>query len=74
MRTFPYNMSQNLIGYGVLRKHPSLSKTQTCENIELTVSKKNNIMTHFSPSLWVLWIPMYEILVRTLHWAVSLSH
>lgn len=31
-------------------------------------------MTRFSPSLWVLWTPMYKILVRTLHWAVSLSH
>ena len=31
-------------------------------------------MTCFSPSLWVLWTPVYEILVRTLHWAVSLSH
>ena len=45
--TFPYNISQNVIGYGVFRKHLSLSKTQTCENIELTVSK---IVTHFSPS------------------------
>ena len=32
------------------------------------------IMTHFSPSPWVLWTPVYEILVRTLYWAVSLSH
>ena len=39
MRTFPYNISQNLIGYAVFRKHPSLSKTHTCENIESTVCK-----------------------------------
>ena len=37
--SFPYNISQNLIGYGVFTKHPSLSKTQTCEKVELTVSK-----------------------------------
>ena len=37
MPTFPYNISQNLIGYAVFRKHPSLSKTHTCENIESTV-------------------------------------
>ena len=27
------------MGYGVFGKHPSLSKTQTCENVELNVSK-----------------------------------
>ena len=37
--TFPYNISQNLIGHGIFRKHSSLSKTQTCENIELSISK-----------------------------------
>ena len=39
MRTFPYNISQNLIGYAVFRKHPSLFKTHTCKNVKLTVSK-----------------------------------
>ena len=68
MPTFPYNTSQNLIGYGVLRKHPSLSKTQTCETLSKLYLK---IMTRFSPSPWVLWTPMCEILVRTLHWALS---
>ena len=67
--TFPYNVSQNLIGYGVFRKHPSLSKTQSCENIELTVSKNCDLPLSHDPllaSLWVLYIPAYEILVRTL--------
>ena len=27
------------MGYGVFGKHPSLSKTQACENVELNVSK-----------------------------------
>ena len=26
IRTFPYSISKNLIGYGIFRKHPSLSK------------------------------------------------
>ena len=34
-----YDISQNLIGHGGFRKHPSLSKTQTCEDVELTVSR-----------------------------------
>ena len=48
-------ISQNLIGYGVFRKHPSLSKTQTSKNVELTVSKNCDplfsIMTPVSPQL-----------------------
>ena len=70
VRTFPYNIRQNLIGLGVFRKHPSLSKTQTGENIELTVSKNcDPLFSPFDPLLasqWVLWTPVYEILVRTL--------
>ena len=31
IRTFPYNISQNLIGYGVFRKHPI-----SCDNFILT--------------------------------------
>ena len=70
VRTFPYNIRQNLIGLGVFRKHPSLSKTQTGENVELTVSKNcNPFFSSFDPLLasqWVLWTPVCEILVRTL--------
>ena len=70
MRTFPYNISQNLIGYAVFRKHPSLSKTHTCENIESTVCKNCDplfsLMTPILAFLWVLWALVYEILVRTL--------
>ena len=39
MRTFPYNISQNLIGWAVCRKHPSLSTTHTCENVESSLCK-----------------------------------
>ena len=42
MRTLPYNISQNLIGYGIFRNthHYLQCKMQPSENIELTVSKK----------------------------------
>ena len=50
-----YDISQNLIGYGGFRKHPSLSKTQTCENVELTVSRNCDplfsLMAHCSFSM-----------------------
>ena len=57
------NISQNLISYGGFRKQPSLSKTQTCENFVLTVSKNCHpllsLMAHCSfsigpvdPSVW----------------------
>ena len=50
-----YDISQNLIGYGGFRKHPSLSKNQTCENVELTVSRNCDplfsLMAHCSFSM-----------------------
>ena len=50
-----YDISQNLIGYGGFRKHPSLSKTQTCEDVELTVSRNCDppfsLMAHCSFSM-----------------------
>ena len=53
--TFPYNIGQNLIGYGIFRKHLSFTLTQTCENVELTVSKTCDplfsLMTPFSFSM-----------------------
>ena len=75
--TFPYNISQYLIGYGVFSKHPSLSKAQTCENIQLTVSKNCDplfsLMTPLLASLWILWTPVYEILIRTLSTALLIG-
>ena len=64
------------IGYGLFRKHTSLSKKvwgtavftliQTCENVELTLSKNCDPLFSLLASLWVLWTPVYKILVRTL--------
>ena len=52
IRTFPYNISLKLIGYGVFRKQASLSKTQNCENVELTVSKNcTAVSSLMTPSL-----------------------
>ena len=48
--------------------YPRLRPVKTLSKLYL------KIMTHFSPSPWVLWTPVYEILVKTLLWAVSLSH
>ena len=48
--------------------YPRLRPVKTLSKLYL------KIMTHFSPSPWVMWTPVYEILVKTLHWAVSLSH
>ena len=51
------------MGYGVFRKHPSLSKTQACKNVELNVSKNCD-------ALFYLMTPFYEIVIRTLFYVL----